>query len=117
MGVRRFLTDKLVNFVANLGTERDKAAGSFYAPVVLTDEQLHNAYRGAWFPRKVVDIPAKDATRRWRAWQASKAQIEKIEAEEKRLHATRRWRAWQASKAQIEKIEAEEKRLQVQART
>ncbi|PBW77528.1 hypothetical protein CJU00_32555, partial [Pseudomonas aeruginosa] len=52
MGVRRFLTDKLVNFVANLGTERDKAAGSFYAPVVLTDEQLHNAYRGAWFPRK-----------------------------------------------------------------
>ncbi|MDP5631304.1 DUF1073 domain-containing protein [Pseudomonas aeruginosa] len=90
MGVRRFLTDKLVNFVANLGTERDKAAGSFYAPVVLTDEQLHNAYRGAWFPRKVVDIPAKDATRRWRAWQASKAQIEKIEAEEKRLQVQAR---------------------------
>jgi phage-related protein (TIGR01555 family) len=85
MGVKRFLTDKLVNFVANLGTERDKAAGSFYAPVLLTDEQLLNAYRGAWFPRKVVDIPAKDATRRWRAWQASKQQIEKIEAEEKRL--------------------------------
>ncbi|HEC1415663.1 TPA: phage portal protein [Pseudomonas aeruginosa] len=90
MGVRSFLTDKLVNFVANLGTERDKAAGSFYAPVVLTDEQLHNAYRGAWFPRKVVDIPAKDATRRWRAWQASKAQIEKIEAEEKRLQVQAR---------------------------
>ncbi|WP_370599565.1 anti-CBASS protein Acb1 family protein [Pseudomonas nitroreducens] len=90
MGVRRFLTDKLVNFVANLGTERDKAAGSFYAPVLLTDEQLLNAYRGAWFPRKVVDIPAKDATRRWRAWQASKAQIEKIEAEEKRLQVKAR---------------------------
>ncbi|VEE45432.1 anti-CBASS protein Acb1 family protein [Pseudomonas fluorescens] len=90
MGVVRFLSDKLVNFVANLGTERDKAAGSFYAPVVLTDEQLHNAYRGAWFPRKVVDIPAKDATRRWRAWQASKAQIEKIEAEEKRLQVQAR---------------------------
>lgn len=90
MGVKRFLTDKLVNFVANLGTERDKAAGSFYAPVILTDEQLLNAYRGAWFPRKVVDIPAKDATRRWRAWQASKAQIEKIEAEEKRLQVKAR---------------------------
>lgn len=90
MGVVRFLSDKLVNFVANLGTERDKAAGSFYAPVILTDEQLLNAYRGAWFPRKVVDIPAKDATRRWRAWQASKAQIEKIEAEEKRLQVKAR---------------------------
>ncbi|MCV3804744.1 DUF1073 domain-containing protein [Pseudomonas aeruginosa] len=90
MGVRRFLTDKLVNFVANLGTERDKAAGSFYAPVMLTDEQLLNAYRGAWFPRKIVDIPAKDATRRWRAWQANKAQIEKIEAEEKRLQVKAR---------------------------
>ncbi len=90
MGVVRFLSDKLVNFVANLGTERDKAAGSFYAPVMLTDEQLLNAYRGAWFPRKVVDIPAKDATRRWRAWQASKAQIEKIEAEEKRLQVKAR---------------------------
>ncbi|HBP0226685.1 TPA: DUF1073 domain-containing protein [Pseudomonas aeruginosa] len=90
MGVVRFLSDKLVNFVANLGTERDKAAGSFYAPVLLTDEQLLNAYRGAWFPRKVVDIPAKDATRRWRAWQASKQQIEKIEAEEKRLQVKAR---------------------------
>ncbi|MDH1074586.1 DUF1073 domain-containing protein [Pseudomonas nitroreducens] len=90
MGVKRFLTDKLVNFVANLGTERDKAAGSFYAPVLLTDEQLLNAYRGAWFPRKVVDIPAKDATRRWRAWQASKQQIEKVEAEEKRLQVKAR---------------------------
>lgn len=90
MGVVRFLSDKLMNFVANLGTERDKAAGSFYAPVMLTDEQLLNAYRGAWFPRKVVDIPAKDATRRWRAWQASKDQIEKIEAEEKRLQVKAR---------------------------
>lgn len=26
MGVKQFLTDKLVNLVANLGTERDKAA-------------------------------------------------------------------------------------------
>ncbi len=90
MGVVRFLSDKLVNFVANLGTERDKAAGSFYAPVILTDEQLLNAYRGAWFPRKVVDIPAKDATRRWRAWQANKQQIEKIEGEEKRLQVKAR---------------------------
>lgn len=85
MGVKRFLTDKLVNFVANLGTERDKAAGSFYAPVLLTDEQLQNAYRFAWMPRKIISIPAKDATRRWRGWQADKRQIQAIEGEENRL--------------------------------
>ncbi|MDM9601348.1 DUF1073 domain-containing protein [Pseudomonas shirazica] len=85
MGVVRYLSDKLVNLVANLGTERDKAAGSVYAPVFLSDEQLSNAYRGAWLPRKIVDIPPLDATRRWRGWQATKEQIEKIEAEEKRL--------------------------------
>ncbi|OAI84882.1 DUF1073 domain-containing protein [Pseudomonas putida] len=85
MGVVRYLSDKLVNLVANLGTERDKASGSVYAPVVMSDIELSNAYRGAWLPRKIVDIPPLDATRRWRGWQATKEQIEKIEAEEKRL--------------------------------
>lgn len=79
------MTDKLVNLVANLGTERDKAAWTSYGTPMLTDEQAMNAYRGAWLPRKIVDVPAQDATRKWRAWQADKKQIEKIEAEEKRL--------------------------------
>lgn len=90
MGVVRYLSDKLVNLVANLGTERDKASGSVYAPVMLTDQDLSNAYRGAWLPRKIVDIPPLDATRRWRGWQATKDQIEKIEAEEKRLDLRRK---------------------------
>lgn len=90
MGVVRYLSDKLVNLVANLGTERDKASGSVYAPVMLTDQDLSNAYRGAWLPRKIVDIPPLDATRRWRGWQATKEQIEKIEAEEKRLDLRRK---------------------------
>ncbi len=85
MGVKQFLTDKLVNLVANLGTERDKAAHSGYALPIMTDEQLLAAYRGSWLPRKIVDIPALDACRRWRGWQASKEQIQAIEAEEKRL--------------------------------
>ncbi len=85
MGAIRFLSDKLVNLVANLGTERDKSVGSTYAPALMTDEELVNAYRGAWLPRKIVDIPAMDACRKWRNWQADKAHIEKIEAEEKRL--------------------------------
>lgn len=90
MGVITYLSDKLVNLVANLGTERDKSSGSMYAPNLITDEQLVNAYRGAWLPRKIVDIPALDATRRWRGWQAEKEQIQKIEAEEKRLDLRRK---------------------------
>lgn len=90
MGVVRYFSDKLVNLVSNLGTDRDKAAGSVYAPVFLSEQELSNAYRGAWLPRKIVDIPPLDATRRWRAWQAKNEQIEKIEAEEKRLDLRRK---------------------------
>lgn len=90
MGVVRYFSDKLVNLVANLGTERDKAASSIYAPTMLSEQELSNAYRGAWLPRKIIDIPPLDATRRWRGWQASKAQIQMIEAEEKRLDVRRK---------------------------
>ena len=63
MGVKKYLSDGLMNLVANLGTDRDKAAGSFYAPAIIADDQLINAYRTAWLPRKIVDIPANDAVR------------------------------------------------------
>lgn len=76
--------DGLRNLVANLGTARDKAAGSFYAEPLITEQELLAAYRGAWLPRKIVDIPALDACRKWRVWQASKEQITAIEAEERR---------------------------------
>ncbi|WP_085028737.1 DUF1073 domain-containing protein [Ensifer aridi] len=81
-----FVRDSLTNMVANLGTSRDKAAASFYSMPILSDEDLLNAYRGAWLPRKIVDIPAFDSMRAWRDWQAKKPQIEAIEAEEKRLN-------------------------------
>lgn len=80
------ITDSLTNLVANLGTDRDKAASSYYAPHLLSDVQLADAYRYAWLPRKIVDCPPMDATRNWRAWQGSSAQIEALEAEEKRLN-------------------------------
>ncbi|RVO22991.1 anti-CBASS protein Acb1 family protein, partial [Sinorhizobium meliloti] len=78
--------DSLTNMVASLGTSRDKAAANVYSMPMLTDEELLNAYRGAWLPKKVVDIPAFDSIRAWRDWQAKKPQIEAIEAEEKRLN-------------------------------
>lgn len=77
--------DGYFNAVAHLGTERDKAAFSRYGFTRLTDDELRAAYRGAWLPRKIVDIVPFDATRRWRAWQAERDQISAIEAEEKRL--------------------------------
>lgn len=85
MGVITYIGDKLVNLVANLGTERDKSTASGYLFVPKTEAELMAAYRGSWLPRKIVDIPAMDACRRWRGWQATKEQIQRIEAEEKRL--------------------------------
>jgi len=82
---RRF-GDGLTNLISRMGTDRDKAAHSVYGPVILSDEQIFHAYRGSWLPRKIIDIPALDSCRKWRDWQADAAQIEKIEAEEKRLN-------------------------------
>ncbi|RVK60593.1 DUF1073 domain-containing protein [Sinorhizobium meliloti] len=81
-----FMRDSLTSLVSRMGTERDKAATTFYAHTVLSDEQLIAAYSTSWLPRKIVDIPALDACRKWRAWQAKKPQIEAIEEEEKRLN-------------------------------
>lgn len=77
--------DSLQNFVAGLGTSRDKASASTYATSVLNDQQLSDMYRTSWLARKIVDIIPLDATRQWRNWQADREQIEAIEAEEKRL--------------------------------
>lgn len=77
--------DHFKNLVANLGTERDKQSSGNYALSFLTDEQWSLIYRTSWMGRKVIDIPAKDATRKWREWQAETDQITAIENEEKRL--------------------------------
>lgn len=77
--------DSLTNLVSRLGTDRDKAAATIYGLTTLTDDQILAAYKTAWLPRKIVDIPAFDSVRAWRDWQAKPDQIEAIEAEEKRL--------------------------------
>jgi phage-related protein (TIGR01555 family) len=80
------LRDSLTNLVSRMGTARDKASASAYVASTLTNQEIINAYRGAWLPRKIVDIPAFDSVRAWRDWQAKAPQIEAIEAEEKRLN-------------------------------
>lgn len=85
MGAIRYMGDSLKNLVANLGTGRDKASHTYYAVPYLSDHEALNAYRGAWLPRKIVDIPALDACRNWRGWNAEGDQISAIESEESRL--------------------------------
>lgn len=86
MSAFTYLKDSLQNLVAGLGTARDKASHSHYAIPEMDDQQLLNAFRGSWTAQKGVSIPAVDACRNWRNWQADKAQIELIEAEEDRLN-------------------------------
>ncbi|WP_039012537.1 anti-CBASS protein Acb1 family protein [Pseudomonas brassicacearum] len=86
MSALTYLKDSLQNLVAGLGTARDKASHSHYVIPEMDDQQLLNAFRGSWTAQKGVTIPAVDACRNWRNWQADKAQIELIEAEEDRLN-------------------------------
>lgn len=88
--IRKMLADGLQNLVANLGTPRDKAAHSQYTLPMLTEAEAENAYRGSWLPRKIIDIPALDAARNWRGWNAESDEVSKIEAEEKRLGLTQK---------------------------
>ncbi len=77
--------DGLKNFVANLGTARDKAAGSEYELKLLTDGELLSVYRTSWLAQKIIDVPASDECRRWRNWQSSAENTVKMEEEENRL--------------------------------
>lgn len=79
------VTDSVTSMVAELGTARDKAASVSYNVVNYNDIELVNAYRSSWLARKIVDIPAQDSAREWRAWQAEEDQVEAIEEEERRL--------------------------------
>lgn len=86
MGFLTKVSDGLQSLVSGLGTSRDKGASLFYTAPAWNDQQLTDAYRSAWLPRKIVNIPAFDSCRRWRSWQAAEDLIEKIEAEEGRLN-------------------------------
>lgn len=85
MNIYANVRDTLTNFVSGLGTGRDKTASSFYTVPMYTDQDYTTMYRASWLARKIVTIPALDATRKWRDWQASADDIGLIEETEKRL--------------------------------
>jgi phage-related protein (TIGR01555 family) len=85
MGVVSFFRDRLTNVMSGMGTTADKRVASFYNFVPLSGAEAEAGYRTSWLVRKIVDVPPFDMTREWRDWQTDGANIEKLEAEEKRL--------------------------------
>lgn len=81
----RLTQDGLVNLVSGMGTTRDKGAMSRYTMPMMSDMEAVTAYKASALVRRAIDLPAEDAAREWREWQAEAEQITAIEAEEKRL--------------------------------
>lgn len=78
--------DSLRSMVAGLGDPfRDKMATASYGLQYIDDYQLAAIYKSNWLGKKIVKIPALDAIRKGRDWQAEQDQIESIEAEQNRL--------------------------------
>jgi phage-related protein (TIGR01555 family) len=78
--------DTFSNFIAGIGTAKDKATWAQPVNITLDPGQLTALYQGDWLSRKIVDIPAFDTTRAWRKWQADDDQIEKLETLEKKMN-------------------------------
>jgi len=99
-GTQRFL-DSFQNFIAGLGTAKDKSVAHHPVFNQMPPSYLETLYRGDWLSRKIIDVPAFDCTRAWRSWQATKEQIEALELTErafgvqmKLMHAFIRARLW-----------------------
>lgn len=83
--VFRRLGDTLANVFSGMGSEKDKLAGTYHQLALISQAECDAAYRTDWMARKLVDIPAYDATREWRAWQGTPEQITALEDTEKNL--------------------------------
>jgi len=85
MGVISKMFDGLANVMTGTGTSVDSRMFRQWSERNYGQYDVDAAYRGSWLMRKIIDIPAKDATREWRDWQADADDIEMIEDEERRL--------------------------------
>jgi uncharacterized protein len=84
--------DTLMNLLTGLGTAKDPRTASRFVFRELNRRQLENMYRGDWLARRIVDLPAEDATREWRTWQADPDKIDAIEELEKKFELQRKTR-------------------------
>ena len=77
--------DSLWNLAASLGVGKDKAAYDAFGLRTLERAQIEAMYRGDWLARKTVDIVPYDSIRAWRAWSGHRADVDRMEAAERRL--------------------------------
>ena len=77
--------DSLSNLAASLGVGKDKASHDAFGLRSLERAQIEAMYRGDWLARKVVDIVPYDSIRAWRAWSGHRADVDRMEAAERRL--------------------------------
>lgn len=83
--IARMRDGALANVLTGRGTSVDRSQHNLWLGTTMSPQQIEAAYRSSWLVRQIVDIPADDQTRAGRDWEAGDDQIEKIEAEEKRL--------------------------------
>lgn len=79
------IADGLMNVVSGLGSAGDKATHSRYAFAHIDIGQIQAAFQTSTWFRKIVTIPVDDSIRNGIDWQADDAQIQKLEANLKRL--------------------------------
>ena len=82
------VADNLVNFVAGLGTNKDKKSHGQFKKRSIDDDELEAMYSDGWLSGKVIDIPVEDMVRKWRSFTAPSLEGDKVELlkkEEKRL--------------------------------
>lgn len=72
------INDGLVNVIANLGTQRDKAAHSSYAMEVMGSGELTAMYQSSWLAGAAIDYPVEDAIRKWRTWEGDDDVVKRI---------------------------------------
>jgi phage-related protein (TIGR01555 family) len=74
------MRDGMKNFVANLGTSKDKKSHSRFYQERLDWEELNGLYTSSWIAGKTVDIPVEDATRNWRCVKSPSMSPKELEA-------------------------------------
>lgn len=89
-GGRGMQTDSLHNLLSGMGGAGDKSVFTYFGNTTIDRAQCETAYRNDWIARKVIDIPAQDATRAWRDWQAETKQITDIEDAESQFNLKRK---------------------------
>lgn len=86
-------TDGLRNLFTGMGTEGDARMFTQWVNSEMDQSMLDIAYRNDWIARKIIDLPAQDATREWRGWEADQGQITKLEELEKLLNCQQKLKA------------------------